>query len=62
MLALTQWGKRLLLVDLEDEEDGLGSIDAVGILAQWEARHEAALEQKVAQAQEPPGNQVHTSI
>jgi len=57
-----RWGKQLLPVDLEDKEDGLGNIDAVGILAQWAARHEAAQEQEVARAQEPPGNQVHTSI
>ena len=58
MPALTRRGKRLLPVDLEDDEDDLGNVDAVGILAQRAARREAAREQEVAQAQEPAGNQV----
>lgn len=62
MPALTQRGKRLLLVDLEDEDDGLGNIDTVGILAQRAARREAAREQEAARAQEPADNQVCTSI
>lgn len=62
MLALTRRGKRLLPVDLEDEDDGLGNIDTVGILAQRAARREAAREQEAARAQEPADNQVCTSI
>jgi hypothetical protein len=58
MPSLTRRGKRLLLKDLEDDEDDLGNIDTVGILAQRAARREAAWEQEAAQAQEPAGNQV----
>jgi len=58
MPALTRRGKRLLPVDLEDEEDGLGNVDAVGILAQRAARREAAREQEAARVQEPVGNEV----
>ena len=47
-------------MDIKDEEDGLGNIDAIGILAQQAVRREAAREQEAAQAQEPAGNQVHT--
>ena len=62
MLALTQRGKHLLLVDLEDEEDGLGNIDAIGMFDQWAVRCEAAQEQAAARAQEPADNQVCTFI
>ena len=60
MPALTRRGKRLLPADFEDEEEGLGNIDTVGILAQRAARREAAREQEAAQAQEPVENQVCT--
>jgi hypothetical protein len=62
MPGLTRRGKRLLPVDLEDEEDGLGNINTVGILAQRAARREVAREQEAARAQEPPDNQVRTFI
>ena len=60
MPALTRRGKRLLPVDLEDDEDndGLGNINAVGIFAQRAARREAAREQEAARAEEPADNQV----
>ena len=64
MPALTRRGKRLLPVDLEDEEDndGLGNINTVGIFAQRAARREAAREQEAARAEEPADNQVCTFI
>ena len=52
----------MLLVDLEDKDNGLGNIDTIGILAQQAVRHEVAWEQEAAQAQEPADNQVCTSI
>jgi len=51
MPALTRRGKRSLPVDLEAEQDGIGN-EAVGILAQRAARHEAAREREAARAQE----------
>jgi hypothetical protein len=66
MPALTRRGKRLLPEDLEDEEDGLENVDAVGILAQRAARREAAQEQDVPLAvgpvPEPVGNEVRVFL
>lgn len=66
MPALTRRGKLLLPENEEDNEDDLGNIGTVGILAQQAARREAAQEQEAAQAheaaqaqaQEPADNQV----
>jgi len=51
MPALTRRGKRSIPADIEDEEDGLGNVEAVGILAQRAARREAAREQETGEGQ-----------